>query len=146
LTRGLSASQLERVRDWDRLIQVRGDVLKALEVARNEKRLGSSLEARLLLAADAEWKPLLDRYCAELPMLLIVSQVELSSQPAPELPSFGLPGIRLAIRHALGEKCERCWNYSPRVGENEQYPTVCERCLAALTELSLSQPVPGTAD
>jgi isoleucyl-tRNA synthetase len=32
-------------------------------------------------------------------------------------------------------KCERCWNYSTRVGEDKQYPTVCERCSAVLKEI-----------
>jgi isoleucyl-tRNA synthetase len=43
------------------------------------------------------------------------------------------------IELAPGEKCERCWNYSTRVGESETYPTVCERCVAALEEIEQEQ-------
>jgi isoleucyl-tRNA synthetase len=60
--------------------------------------------------------------------LFIVSQVELGSSAASE-------GVSIAISIADGEKCERCWNYSTRVGEWERYPTVCERCVAALSEI-----------
>ncbi|NJM53463.1 MAG: hypothetical protein HC846_08780 [Blastocatellia bacterium] len=42
------------------------------------------------------------------------------------------------IEKADGQKCERCWNYSIRVGEFEKYPTVCERCITALSEIEKS--------
>ena len=154
LTQGITAEQLERLQDWDRLLVVRSEVLKALEAARNEKQIGSSLEARVILAADGEWSGLLEQYRAELPMLFIVSQVDLvqdglpATQPSP-VPGV-LPGtaqdvlpralapVRVVIQRATGEKCQRCWNYSVHVGENEEYPTVCERCAAALQEITAS--------
>jgi len=46
--------------------------------------------------------------------------------------------IEATVARARGEKCERCWNYSTRVGESSNYPTVCERCVAALREIELS--------
>jgi isoleucyl-tRNA synthetase len=63
-------------------------------------------------------------YGNELRYIFIVSQVEVLE---------GEPGI--SVSRAEGEKCERCWNYSTRVGESEAYPSVCERCVAALTEI-----------
>jgi len=79
---------------------------------------------------------LLRRYAAYLPGFFIVSQVEIESSGPNGGAAAGGPG-RLAIRaeHALGAKCERCWNYSTHVGENAKYPTVCERCVAALNEI-----------
>ena len=50
-------------------------------------------------------------------------------------PAAGMDGLQIKIDRALGTKCERCWNYSTHVGENADYPTVCERCVAALTEI-----------
>ncbi|MBI1956066.1 MAG: hypothetical protein HYS38_06690, partial [Acidobacteria bacterium] len=41
-------------------------------------------------------------------------------------------GLRIAVRRAEGQKCERCWNYSVRVGEDAEFPSVCERCSAAI--------------
>jgi isoleucyl-tRNA synthetase len=53
-------------------------------------------------------------------------------EPSAEL----APGaIKVTITRAHGEKCERCWNYSTRIGESSKYPTVCERCVAALQEI-----------
>jgi isoleucyl-tRNA synthetase len=43
--------------------------------------------------------------------------------------------LNVEIRKADGAKCERCWNYSARIGESEKYPNVCERCVAALTQI-----------
>jgi isoleucyl-tRNA synthetase len=44
-------------------------------------------------------------------------------------------GVRVDVKKADGTKCERCWNYSTRVGEDAKYPTVCERCSAVLKEI-----------
>jgi len=46
-----------------------------------------------------------------------------------------VPGLEVTVQKADGEKCERCWNYSARVGENPRYPTVCERCTESLAEI-----------
>jgi isoleucyl-tRNA synthetase len=46
-----------------------------------------------------------------------------------------LPGLTIEVRRAAGTKCDRCWTYSIRVGENSDYPTICERCVAALYEI-----------
>jgi isoleucyl-tRNA synthetase len=121
---------------WARLLQVREAVLKALEQARNAKKINSGLEARVELAADAQLMPLLRDYAAWLPTLFIVSQVELADGgPSAATASEILPGLGVTIHRADGKKCERCWNYSVRVGESADYPTVCERCLPVLREI-----------
>jgi isoleucyl-tRNA synthetase len=61
--------------------------------------------------------------------VFIVSQVEVRE-------ATGAENVSIAVSRAEGEKCERCWNYSTRVGESERYPTVCERCVAALNEIT----------
>jgi isoleucyl-tRNA synthetase len=48
--------------------------------------------------------------------------------------------IGVKVVQAQGEKCERCWNYSTKVGESARYPTVCERCIVALEEIETEQP------
>jgi isoleucyl-tRNA synthetase len=47
----------------------------------------------------------------------------------------GIEGLQIRVERAHGKKCERCWNYSTRVGESADYPTLCERCVAALNEI-----------
>jgi len=126
----------EKANTWDLLAKVRGEVLKALEVARNEKKLiNSGLEAKVLLNADLELKAKLKQYLAQLPGLFIVSQVELLSAGSGEFRSEVVPGLEVSVQRADGKKCDRCWNYSVHVGENPRYPTVCERCSAAIAEI-----------
>jgi isoleucyl-tRNA synthetase len=117
--------------DWRTLLTVRDEALKALEAARNEKRIGGGLEARLRLWAPEGIYPVLERYRDELRYLFIVSSVILEKSPADN----GASGLAFEVNKAPGAKCERCWNYSTHVGEDKAYPTVCERCSAVLAEI-----------
>ena len=118
------------------LVKVRGEVLKALEIARNEKKLiNSGLEAKVLLNADLELKAKLKHYLPQLPALFIVSQVELMNAETGDFKSEAVPGLQVTVQRAEGKKCERCWNYSTHVGENPRYPTICERCGEAIAEI-----------
>ena len=121
-------------------------MLKSLEQARNAKQINSGLEARVELSADSALEPLLRDYADWLPTLFIVSQVELTNGNSPAgAASETLPGLGVTVHRALGKKCERCWNYSLRVGESADYPTVCERCVAALEEIESYTGPLGTA-
>jgi isoleucyl-tRNA synthetase len=126
----------EKINTWELLAKVRGEVLKALETARNEKKLiNSGLEAKVLLNADLELKAKLKHHLAQLPALFIVSQVELLSAGTGEFRSDVVPGLEVSVQRADGKKCERCWNFSTHVGENPRYPTVCDRCSEAIAEI-----------
>ena len=109
---------------WDRLFAIRDQVLGELEKARVNKVIGSSLEAKVTVTASGETLELLRKYENELRYIFIVSHVEMADGPQ-----------AITVSRAEGEKCERCWNYSTRVGESDRYPTVCERCVAALAEI-----------
>jgi isoleucyl-tRNA synthetase len=125
----------DRVATWELLTKVRGEVLKALEIARNEKEINSGLEARVLLNADPELKTKLKHHLSSLPGLFIVSQVDFFSAGAGSYRSELVPSLEVTVQKAAGTKCERCWNYSTHVGENKRYPTICERCTEALAEI-----------
>src|SRR6185503_3056623 len=114
--------------EWERLFAIRDDVLRALEEARVAKQIGSSLQAKVKLQASGSALELLQRHLSDLRYLFIVSQVELED-------SSGSDNVSISVSVADGAKCERCWNYSTHVGESERYPTVCERCVAALNEI-----------
>ena len=114
--------------EWERLYAIRDEVLRALEEARVAKLIGSSLEAKVILNASGSALELLQKHQKDLRYLFIVSQVELGN-------SETNAGVSISITGADGTKCERCWNYSTRVGESQTYPTVCERCVAALQEI-----------
>ncbi|MGH9413447.1 MAG: isoleucine--tRNA ligase [Terriglobales bacterium] len=120
----LASNDAEESR-WARLIEWREEALKALEQARQQKLIGTSLEAKLELVASGEDRRLIEAALPGLPELLIVSQVVLGPD--------GSRGVR--VHRATGQKCERCWNYSEQVGADTIHPTLCERCVRALTEM-----------
>jgi len=116
--------------DWNTLRSVRDEVLKALEDARNNKLIGGGLEAQVHLTSPDPLYALLKRYEAQLRYLFIVSAVSLTQGPG-----NGTGSVHVEVKKADGQKCERCWNYSTHVGEDKNYPTVCERCRAVLKEI-----------
>jgi isoleucyl-tRNA synthetase len=138
-----TAIPADRIAAWELLAKVRGEVLKALEVARNEKKINAGLEAKVLLNADPELKAKLKHYLSHLPGLIIVSQVEFFSAGAGDYRSELVPSLEVTIQKADGKKCERCWNYSTHVGENVRYPTICERCTEALAEIESASAASG---
>ena len=155
LRAGLSEKHMQRMENWPRLIALREEVLKALEVARQEKFIGGSLEARVILVFSdgvdenliptprislggqvvGDLLPLVEEYHDLLRYLFIVSQVEMTEQAVEGATATGLAGLSVKIEKASGQKCDRCWNYSEQVGKDQRYPTVCERCSAALEEI-----------
>jgi isoleucyl-tRNA synthetase len=126
-----------RAKNWDRLLAVREAVLKALEPVRAAKTISANLEARVTLAAIGELGALLQKYATQLPAFFIVSQVEIAAGKMDDSsPAAGIEGLQIRVERAHGKKCERCWNYSTHVGESAEYPTLCERCLAAIAEIN----------
>jgi isoleucyl-tRNA synthetase len=120
---------------WAHLFGHRDVVLARLEEARIAKMIGSSLEARVQISAGSHAYEQLKRHEDDLRYIFIVSEVELSEPNV----AMAADAIEVTITRASGEKCERCWNYSTRVGESSSYPTVCERCIEALEEIESEQ-------
>jgi isoleucyl-tRNA synthetase len=116
--------------DWTTLRAVRDEVLKALEEARNNKLIGTGLEAQVIVAASDPIYSVLSRHADQLRYFFIVSAVTLT-----ETSGNGTGAVHVEVKKADGLKCERCWNYSTHVGEDKRYPTVCERCSAVLKEI-----------
>ena len=119
--------------EWTTLRVVRDEVLKALEEARNNKLIGTGLEAQLAITAAEPAYSVLKQHAEQLRYLFIVSAVTLTQGTG-----NGTGGIKVEVRKADGQKCDRCWNYSTHVGEDKNYPTVCERCSAVLKEIEAS--------
>jgi isoleucyl-tRNA synthetase len=131
--------------EWERLLEVRGEVSRALETARQQGRIGKGLDAVVFVtsAPEEEWRPLLEaKGEGLLTTLFNISAVRLRERP-PEGAGIGyesqeIPGLSLQVvpAQALGwKKCERCWTWSPRVGEDAAHPTLCERCTPVVTAL-----------
>jgi len=126
LTTGLHEHHRKLAANWGRLMELRPEVLKSLETARQEKFIGAPLEARVRISAGGETLVLLKQYAKELPALFIVSQVVLEEHAGDEL--------KVVVERAAGTKCERCWKYTEDVGADSQLPTVCALCSAAIRE------------
>lgn len=136
----------ELVDSWSKFRQIRNEVNKVMELARNGKLIGASLEAKVLLyVSDGELRKRLNSInpsdslsgnrVDELRYLFLASQVELvDSLEAIASADYKSESdlVSVGVVKADGQKCERCWNYSTRVGEFPEAPTICERCNAAL--------------
>jgi isoleucyl-tRNA synthetase len=134
---------------WSQLRTIRQEVNKVLEQARTAKDIGSSLEAKALLyVADAKLRTQLAamnpadalvpgaNHVDELRYLFLVSQVEILDSPQPLTGlkfSTESDALGIGVVDAEGQKCDRCWNYSTHVGESSADPTLCDRCVEALS-------------
>lgn len=120
---------------WEKLITIRDEANKALEIKRKDKFIGNALEAKLVFYLPDEELNLLQAYEDFLPALFIVSEVEVhpSSQKAEDVyESAEIEDMFIKVERASGGKCERCWNWSLYVGKFEDHPQVCERCHNAI--------------
>ena len=135
---------------WEQLRLVRQEVNKVLEQARGEKEIGSSLEAKVLLyVADTELRDTLNAlnpddavtdenlHVDELRYLFLVSQVKVLATPTPLTAAkyrSEADHLGVGVVMAEGEKCDRCWNYSTHLGESAEHPSICDRCVAAISD------------
>lgn len=111
---------------WDHFVNVRDDILKALEEARADKVIGKSLEAKILLIGkDDQTKKLLSEI-ERLDQLFIVSKVELLDQANDQLKDYEY--VQVHVEKYDQERCERCWVVSETVGQHESHPDLCARC------------------
>jgi isoleucyl-tRNA synthetase len=116
---------------WEHFMEVRADVLKALEEARNDKVIGKSLEAKItIVPKDEKTKEVLESI-DHLHQYLIVSEADIADQ------ADGAKDYRyvaIAVEKHSGEKCERCWVSSDTVGEDPDHPELCTRCATIVKE------------
>src|SRR5699024_2864522 len=120
---------------WEDFMKVRSKVLKALEMARDEKIIGKSFEAKVTLYPSTETLELLEKLHADMRQVLIVSDLEI--KPEEEAAKDGaenIDGLYIKVEHASGETCERCRIISPEVGSHEDAPTLCNRCYHIVKE------------
>jgi isoleucyl-tRNA synthetase len=131
--------------EWERLLEVRGEVSRALETARQQGKIGKGIDAVVYVPSvpEEQWGPLLEtKGEALLTTLFNVSGTRLKQRAAREAVRYesqDIPGLVLEVvpAQALGwKKCERCWTWSARVGESPAHPTLCERCTPVVTALS----------
>lgn len=128
-TKPIIADDEALIAKWSRIEQLRADVQKALEIARTDKVIGASLEAKVTVFASGDDYELLKANIDELNSVFIVSETEVVNGDGGEYKGE-LVGV--TVSHAHGEKCERCWSYSDTVGTDSEHPTLCSRCASIL--------------
>jgi isoleucyl-tRNA synthetase len=124
---------------WDLILQVRGEVTKALETERAAKNIGHSLDASVALWVSDQLYEVLKEYAGMLRSIFIVSEALLLSETPPSGTDFKLTamdGLKIKVTPAPYNKCNRCWILDPSVGSNEKYLDVCNRCGSVLSLVS----------
>ncbi len=119
---------------WEQILDLRGEITKALEIARRDKVIGHSLDAAVTIYATGENYARLAELGEFLPRLLIVSRVQLVEDAEAPEGAFCSEETEMAVQvvAAEGEKCERCWIFDETVGQVSEHPTLCKRCAAVL--------------
>ncbi|WP_027107653.1 isoleucine--tRNA ligase [Lacticigenium naphthae] len=118
---------------WSKFMKIRDNVLKALEVARDQKVIGKSFEAKVTLYPNEDTRAILESLDTDLRQVLIVSELEISEEePSSDLLEF--EGLSIKVEHKHGETCERCRIISEEVGTIEEAPNLCGRCHTIVTD------------
>ena len=129
---------------WDTIRALRRVVTGAMELARNEKKIGSSLQAHPVFYLTEQYAGLLEgldfaEICISSGMTYHLSPP--APDPFAELAQSDIfklkdvPMCGAVVKLAEGHKCERCWKVLPEVGQNKSYPDLCWRCTDAVTHL-----------
>ena len=92
--------------------ELKDKVNKKLEEARNEKLIGSALEAVVKINLDSKYNEVKEKLGSYLHQLFIVSKVEYTTD-----------GEEVVVEKSTGEKCNRCWNYVDHLNGD-----ICDRC------------------
>ena len=92
--------------------ELKDKVNKKLEEARNEKLIGSALEAVVKINLDPKYNEVKEKLGSYLHQLFIVSKVEYTTD-----------GEEVVVEKSTGEKCNRCWNYVDHLNGD-----ICDRC------------------
>ncbi|MCY1575468.1 isoleucine--tRNA ligase [Staphylococcus pettenkoferi] len=123
----------ELVEKWNTFMKLRDDVNRALEIARNEKVIGKSLEAKVTIGSNSDFDAteFLQGF-EDLQQLFITSQAEVVDNVEGGA-SYAYGDIK--VEHADGEKCQRCWNYSEDLGSVGELTDLCPRCQAVVKTL-----------
>jgi len=128
---------------WKRLLAVRAEITKALEIARQSKVIGHPLEAEVQVEVRGDVADFLKDKWETLKLVSIVSGLSpvteldssVDSDEAVTLHSELLPELKVRVRPASGQKCERCWLRDQSVGTDNQHPQLCKRCISVIQEI-----------
>ena len=113
--------------EWTKILEIRSEVNKHIEEARNNEIIGSSLEVELELFCEKDIKNLLDKFSSELRFIFITSEAKVSDIGQQGNDS-AIQGMRVQVKKTNHEKCVRCWHSRPEVGTIKGHESICQRC------------------
>jgi isoleucyl-tRNA synthetase len=117
-------NETEILEKWEKILSARELGLKKLEEARTVKLIGSPLESKMIYEANEKEFQFLNQEKENLRLSLVASQIDIRK---------GQGSLHVVVAKADGAKCERCWNWRPTVGLNVSHPSLCDKCISALT-------------
>jgi isoleucyl-tRNA synthetase len=112
----------ELLAKWARVRAIRDVANKEIEAVRGAGRLGSSLQANLVIGANPADHALMASLGDDLRFVTITSQAVLAT--AAEL--------TVTVTPSTATKCDRCWHYRDDVGVDPAHPAICGRCVSNL--------------
>ena len=126
--------------EFQNILLIKDLVYKALEIARQDKKIGKSVEAKIILFPKSkDIYDLLKKYDVELPTIYIVSQVSVNDLNKKydknlviEYSTIDSDICFIVVTKANGDKCPRCWKYSDSIGKNKKHLTICDLCAHAV--------------
>lgn len=122
---------------WAKIHEMRDDVKKALELARADKVIGASLDAKVALYAEGELYDFAASVKDILTTVFMVSDFELIKGEGGSFKGE-VEGMSVTATHAEGEKCARCWSFGNTVGADAEHPTICERCAKVIKTIDFN--------
>lgn len=128
-------------RRWELILDVRADVAKALEMARQKKLIGHSLDARVCIGFPDNLYEEFKKDAKLLKDVFIVSEVTIDTASGltlngDVLDGEAVPGLRIAVEVVAWEKCSRCWTRDKSVGTHPDHPELCDRCYDVFIHLT----------
>ncbi|MGR8981388.1 MAG: isoleucine--tRNA ligase [Gammaproteobacteria bacterium] len=116
---------------WQKVMAVRSAVSKELEKSRTKGEIGSSLNAEIELYCNDEYLHALNRLADELHFVFITSNASVMAEqfdPDDAIPTE-IDGVKVKVVVSEHKKCVRCWHQRYDVGEYEDHPELCGRCV-----------------
>lgn len=107
------------INKWDRIFAIKEETAKYLEEVRTTKVIGNSLDALITIHTTGEELKFMEENIESLKLVTIVSQFELVDSPE----------RKIVVEKAYGDKCARCWTYSPYVGRDQVRVDLCKKCI-----------------
>jgi isoleucyl-tRNA synthetase len=110
---------------WQKAMALRDEALRVLEGLRQDKKIASNQEASVTFNCDQEDTDFLSAFGLEpFAALCIVSEVKLQKTSGE---------TSVSAEKSSYAKCQRCWNYWPSVGANDEHPDLCKRCVEVIS-------------